>query len=69
MPGSSETAKISFYVDDGTAILTNLNSVNLVLATCKHFGKASEAQLNVLKTKGIFFGEWKHREDHPFGIS
>lgn len=69
IPGSSEKAKISLYADDGTAILTDLLSVKAVLHTCKHFGKASGAKLNLLKTKGIFLGKWKHREDHPFGIS
>ncbi|MCG8049147.1 MAG: reverse transcriptase domain-containing protein [Candidatus Thiodiazotropha endolucinida] len=69
LPGSSEFSKISLYADDSTAILTDVNSVGKVLDTCKCFGRASGAKLNILKTKGIFLGKWKRREDHPFGIS
>lgn len=69
LPGSSVNAKIALYADDATAILTDLQSVKRVLDTCYHFGRASGAKLNILKTKGIFLGKWKRREDHPFGIS
>lgn len=69
VPGSLETAKISVYADDGTAILTDTESVKLVLDLCTLFGRASGAKLNLSKTKGIFLGKWKRREDHPFGIS
>lgn len=69
LPGSDSIAKISLYADDSTGILTDLQSVKRMLEKCKLFGKASEAKLNVSKTKGMFLGKWKTRSDHPFGIS
>ncbi|MES9882662.1 MAG: reverse transcriptase domain-containing protein [Sedimenticola sp.] len=69
LPGSADQSKISLYADDSTATLTNLKSVQIVLDTCKLFGKASGSKLNIYKTKGMFLGKWKTRSDHPFGIS
>ena len=69
LPGSQEEAKMSCYADDSTAILTTLKSISHVINKCTLFGKASGSKLNVPKTKGMFWGKWKTRSDHPFGIS
>lgn len=69
LPGTTDTAKISLYADDSTAICTNLKSVARVLGTCRLFQDASGSKLNLSKTKGMFLGKWKTRSDHPFGIS
>ena len=69
LPGSTDTAKLSMYADDSTAICVDDYSVEKVLYWCKRFGLASGSKLNMMKTKGMFLGKWKSRSDHPFGIS
>ena len=69
LPGSRDSAKCVFYADDGTAILTDLDSCKRILDKSKLFGKASGSKINVTKTRGMFLGKWKSRSDHPFGIS
>ena len=69
LPGSNVTSKMVFYADDSNGTLSNTESVRNILKLCKLFGKASGSKLNMTKTKGMYLGKWKSREDHPFGIS
>ena len=69
LPGSKETSKLILYADDSNFTLSDNESVCNVLKLSRLFGKASGAKLNMTKTKGMFLGKWKTREDHPFGIS
>ena len=69
IPGSHDSAKCVFYADDGTGILSDLDSCKRLLAKSSLFGRASGSKLNITKTRGMFLGKWKSRSDHPFGIS
>ena len=69
LPGSSDSAKISGFADDGLGFCTSDASIHNLLKMYTDFGKASGSKLNYSKTKGIFLGKWKSRSDHPFGIS
>jgi len=69
LPGSSDSAKVTAFADDGLGFCTTDASVKSLLDMYHLYGKASGSKLNMSKTKGIFVGKWKSRSDHPFGIS
>lgn len=69
LPGKKEEQKTSAFADDGNFFLADGNSVKRVLYCFEYFGRGSGAKLNRGKSKGHFFGKWKNRSDHPFGIS
>ncbi|MES9885145.1 MAG: reverse transcriptase domain-containing protein [Sedimenticola sp.] len=69
VPGKGSDIKISMYADDNTGILTTDKSIKKYLYWAKLFGRISGSKINYNKSKGIFFGKWKNRSDHPFGIS
>lgn len=67
--GTNSEAKFSAYADDSTGILTTDTSIHLYFHWVKLFGRISGSKVNYDKSKGMFFGKWKTRSDHPFGIS
>jgi hypothetical protein len=69
IPGQLEQQKTSAFADDGNFFLTNDESVGKVISWFDYFGKGSGAKLNKGKSKVLYFGKWKTRSDHPFGIS
>ena len=69
LPRSTLDIKISLYADDTNGIVTDDRSAELFLHKALLFNQASGFKLNLEKSKGIFFGKWRDRSDHPFGIS
>ena len=68
IPGQKLEQKATAFADDSNFFLSDDNSVRLVLCWFEYFGKGSGAKLNKTKSEGHFFGKWKNRSDHPFGI-
>ena len=48
--------KLLQFVDDTTAVLSDLNSVNALFSLLEEFEKASGFKVNVKKTEGIWIG-------------
>ena len=69
IPGRAEEQKISAFADDSNFSLQDDKSVQKVIDYFEYFGKASGSKLNKSKSMGLYFGKWKTRSDHPFGIS
>ena len=68
IPGKIDQ-KITAFADDSNFSLQDDISVQKVIDHFDFFGKASGSRLNKHKTQGLYFGKWKNRSDHPFGIS
>lgn len=69
LPGRKEEQKTTAFADDSNFFLADEKSTRRVIGWFEHFGKGSGAKLNKRKSKGHFFGKWKNRSDHPFGIA
>ena len=55
-------------VDDTSAFCDNLLSVQHLIAIVNDFGTHSGLKLNTSKTKAIWLGPWRDREDRPFNL-
>ena len=60
--------KLSQFADDTTLLNSNCNSVNKAIAVLDNFGNISGLKLNPSKTKALWLGSWRHRQDKPFGF-
>ena len=60
--------KLSQFADDTTLFNSNCNSINKVIAVLDNFGNISDLKLNPLKTKALWLGPLRHRQDKPFGF-
>ena len=60
--------KLSQFADDTTLLNSNCNSVNKAIAVLDNFGDISGLKLNPSKTKALWLGSWRHRQDKPFGF-
>jgi len=60
---------MSLYADDNTTILTDNMSLNHFFNHVNSFQKLSGSKINFSKSCGFFLGNWKHRQDRPFGVS
>ena len=47
---------------------SNCNSVNKAIAVLDNFGDISGLKLNPSKTKALWLGSWRHRQEKPFGF-
>ncbi len=54
---NDEQFKLSQYADDGTLILSDIESINLSLAGIKTFSKLSGLNLNLHKCEGIWLSQ------------
>ena len=61
-------AKISQFADDTSLICSSLDSVEKATQVLSSFGNVSGLQLNPTKTKALWLGPWRDREEKPFGI-
>jgi len=61
-------SKISQFADDTSAFCDNLLSVQNLIAVVNDFGTYSGLKLNTSKTKAIWLGPWRDREDRPFNL-
>ena len=69
LPDSIEQYKCSGYADDTTIAVTTDESIEEVFNIYDTFEEASGAKLNRGKSKGMWLGAWKSRNDTPFGLS
>ena len=60
--------KISQFADDTSALCDSLSSVKNLIGIVDEFGKFSGLKLNTSKTKAIWLGPWRDREDEPFDL-
>ena len=60
--------KISQFADDTSAFCDNLLSAQNLIAIVNDFGTYSGLKLNTSKTKAIWLGPWRDREDRPFNL-
>ena len=63
LPGTSETMEISQFADDNSLVCVNYSSIFEVFNIVDDFCKASGAQLNKDKCKGLWMGSWRHNKD------
>jgi hypothetical protein len=68
LPDSIEQYKCSGYVDDTTIAVTTNEWIE-VFSIYDTFKEASGTKLNRGKSKGMWLGAWKSRNDTPFGLS
>ncbi len=54
---NDEEFKLSQYADDGTLILSDIESINLSLASIRTFSKVSGLNLNLHICDGIWLGQ------------
>ena len=62
-------SKISQFADDTSAFCDNLSSVQNLIRTVNDFGIFSGLKLNTSKTKAIWLGPWRDREDQPLNLN
>ena len=60
--------KLSQFPDDTMLFNSNCNSINKAIAVLDNFGDISGLKLNPSKTKALWLGPWRHRQDKPFGF-
>ena len=60
--------KLLQFADDTTAVLSDLNSANVLFSLLKEFEKASGLKLNVKKTEAMWIGSLRSCEDQPLGV-
>ena len=60
--------KLSQFADDTTLLNSSCNSINKAIAVLENFGDISGLKLNPSKTKALWLGPWRHRQDKPFGF-
>ena len=62
-------SKISQFADDTSAFCDNLSSVQNLIRIVNDFGTFSGLKLNASKTKAIWLGPWRDREDQPLNLN
>ena len=68
LPGGGRVFKCSGYADDTSIAATTDASMQATFAIYAQYERASGAKLNRGKSKGLWLGAWKDRQDTPFGI-
>ena len=63
-----DPCKCSGYADDTTVAVTNDESIEETFNVYNKFERASGARLNRGKSKGMWAGSWKDRQDTPYGL-
>ena len=61
--------KLSQFADDTTLFNSNCNSINKAMAVLDNFGDISGLKLNPSKTKALWLGPWRHRQDKPLDFN
>ena len=69
VPLFPEQIKLCQYADDLTVIITRDWSLDHLLALLLDFCRATGSKINQQKSKGMFLGAWRHREDSPSGFT
>ena len=63
-----EETKLLQYVDDTTAVLSDLNSARILFQQLELFKTLSSLEVNSSKTEGFWIGSLKDNDLKPFGI-
>ena len=61
-------AKISQFADDTSLICSSCDSAKKAIEVVDSFGNVSGLRLNPTKTKAIWLGPWREREEKPLGF-
>ena len=61
--------KISQFADDTSLFLKNIDSITNAIEILRLFGNISGLKLNLGKTKAIWLGSWRHKENKPLGLN
>ena len=61
--------KISQFADDTSLFLKNIDSITNAIEILRLFGNISGLELNLGKTKAIWLGSWRHKENKPLGLN
>ena len=56
------------YADDTTITITQNRCFKEVIKDIRLYEQATGAKANISKTKGLWCGSWRHRQDLPLGI-
>ena len=65
--GRVET-KLLQYTDDMTAVLSDIDSAQVLFELLDHFKTISGLMVNCSKTEGMWIGAFKNNKNKPFGI-
>ena len=68
IPHSMDPCKCSGYADDTTVAVTSDSSIEETFNVYNKFERPSGARLNRGKSKGMWAGSWKDRQDTPYGL-
>jgi hypothetical protein len=69
IPGAPQrNVVLAAYADDVSIFITNENDFNLVIPTFQNYAKFSGAELNTVKSKGLWVGAWKNRLEKPLSF-
>lgn len=60
--------KISQFADDTSLICNSCESVEKAIGVINSFGNISGLRLNPSKSKALWLGSWRNREEKPFGF-
>ena len=61
--------KIGQFADDTSLFLKNIDSITDAIEILRLFGNISGLELNLGKTKPIWLGSWRHKENKPLGLN
>ena len=61
--------KLSGYADDVDIFITKNLEFQELIYCVKMYEKASSAKINLIKSKGLWCGSWRHRTDSPLGFT
>ena len=61
-------ANISQFADDTSLICNSCDSTKKAIEVVDAFGNVSGLRLNPTKTKALWLGSWREREEKPFGF-
>lgn len=65
IPNSNSKIQATAFADDIHFLVTQNEDFGKITEAFHHYSKQSGAQLNNQKTKGLFCGSWKNRQDKP----
>lgn len=68
LPGG-KCFKVGQYADDTTGFLRSLYFLRILLDVISAYERGSGAKLNRSKSKAMWVGSWKDRDDQPYGLT
>ena len=68
LPGTSKTLTVSAYADDVTLFVTSDRGFDVIKNIYTLYSRASSANLNLDKCRGLWVGSWATRPDNPLAF-